>query len=74
MYCKKCGTEQHLGQKFCPKCGTPFPVIEKEEIVLEETETVVENVEPETVEPETVEQDNATVTEETETSQQGKRT
>ena len=24
MYCKKCGTEQKEGQKFCPKCGEPF--------------------------------------------------
>ena len=24
MYCKNCGTEQKEGQKFCPKCGTPF--------------------------------------------------
>ena len=24
MYCKKCGTEQKKGQKFCPKCGTPY--------------------------------------------------
>ena len=24
MYCKKCGTEQQNGQKFCPKCGEPF--------------------------------------------------
>lgn len=24
MYCKKCGTEQKGGQKFCPKCGEPF--------------------------------------------------
>ena len=24
MFCKKCGTEQHEGQKFCPKCGEPF--------------------------------------------------
>lgn len=24
MYCKKCGTEQHLGQNFCPKCGEPY--------------------------------------------------
>lgn len=66
MYCKKCGTEQHLGQKFCPKCGTPFPVIEKEEKVVEEKETVAEDVKPETVEPETVEQDNAAVTVKTE--------
>ena len=28
MYCKKCGTEQKPGQKFCPKCGTPFVVAE----------------------------------------------
>ena len=26
MYCKKCGTEQKNGQKFCPKCGEPFVV------------------------------------------------
>lgn len=24
MYCKKCGTEQREGHKFCPKCGMPF--------------------------------------------------
>lgn len=24
MYCKKCGNEQETGEKFCPKCGTPF--------------------------------------------------
>ena len=24
MFCKKCGTEQREGQKFCPKCGEPF--------------------------------------------------
>ena len=24
MYCKKCGTEQKEGQKFCAKCGTPY--------------------------------------------------
>lgn len=24
MYCKKCGTEQKEGQKFCSKCGEPF--------------------------------------------------
>jgi hypothetical protein len=28
MYCKKCGTEQKPGQKFCPKCGTPFILVE----------------------------------------------
>ena len=26
MYCKKCGTEQKEGQKFCPKCGEPYIV------------------------------------------------
>lgn len=26
MYCKKCGTEQEEGQKFCPNCGTPFVI------------------------------------------------
>lgn len=31
MYCKKCGTEQKSGQKFCPNCGTPFVVIENAE-------------------------------------------
>ena len=24
MYCRKCGTEQKDGQKYCPKCGEPF--------------------------------------------------
>lgn len=24
MFCKKCGTEQKIGDKFCRKCGTPF--------------------------------------------------
>lgn len=37
MYCKKCGTKQQDGQKFCPKCGTPYPVI-----IQEEAESVVE--------------------------------
>ena len=26
MFCKKCGTEQKEGQKFCPKCGEPYIV------------------------------------------------
>lgn len=30
MYCRKCGTEQKPGQKFCPKCGEPFALIENE--------------------------------------------
>lgn len=29
MYCKKCGTEQKDGHKFCPKCGTPFSDMEQ---------------------------------------------
>ena len=43
MYCKKCGTEQRKGHKFCPKCGMPFIVndpmsnnIKKSDIVNEE--------------------------------------
>ena len=26
MYCKKCGTKQMQGQKFCPNCGTAYIV------------------------------------------------
>lgn len=29
MYCKKCGTEQKNGQKFCPKCGGAFVGVNK---------------------------------------------
>lgn len=36
MYCTKCGTEQHEGQKFCPKCGEPF-LDEKVKSQLNET-------------------------------------
>lgn len=25
MYCKKCGNEQKLGQKYCSRCGQKFP-------------------------------------------------
>lgn len=32
MYCKKCGTEQKDGQKFCPKCGTPYLNVEQNDI------------------------------------------
>lgn len=28
MYCFKCGTKQEEGEKFCPKCGTPFIVVD----------------------------------------------
>ena len=31
MYCKKCGTELKEGQRFCPKCGTPYTYINSEE-------------------------------------------
>lgn len=24
LFCSKCGTKQRPGEKFCPKCGTPF--------------------------------------------------
>lgn len=44
MYCKKCGTEQKPGQKFCPKCGTPFIVVEgKDEKPLTQNEAQSEN-------------------------------
>lgn len=28
MYCKRCGTKQKEGHKFCPKCGMAYPVVE----------------------------------------------
>ncbi len=31
MYCKKCGQVIKLGQKFCPKCGTPVGIQEAKE-------------------------------------------
>ncbi|MBQ9231840.1 MAG: zinc-ribbon domain-containing protein [Prevotella sp.] len=42
MFCKKCGTEQREGHKFCPKCGTPYPI---EEDKKEQDEKVVTSVE-----------------------------
>ena len=39
MYCKKCGTEQKEWQKFCPKCGTPNPFVEKEDIQIVSSES-----------------------------------
>ena len=57
MYCKKCGTKQKEGQKFCPKCGTPFPVIEKPKSVARSVvppmkqEQVAKSVEPQVVPP-----------------------
>ncbi len=35
MFCKKCGTEQRDGQKFCPKCGTPYVSVEQNDKGLE---------------------------------------
>lgn len=26
MFCKNCGHERQEGEKFCPVCGTPFPI------------------------------------------------
>lgn len=40
MYCKKCGTEQVKGQRFCPKCGEPF--IELNEKTEQTTSSVKE--------------------------------
>ena len=31
MFCKNCGREQKIGQKFCPICGTPFAVVVNKE-------------------------------------------
>lgn len=44
MYCKKCGTKQQDGQKFCPKCGTPYGEIKQanEEVVCKVSEKQVE--------------------------------
>ena len=39
MYCKKCGTEQKDGQKFCPNCGAPFVVFES----IEDQEKTIQN-------------------------------
>lgn len=45
MYCKNCGTEQKDGQKFCPKCGTPFEhrveVVQQEETIEQKPEDKV---------------------------------
>ena len=40
MFCKKCGHERANGEKFCPICGTPFPVEEdtKDENILAKIE------------------------------------
>ena len=32
MYCKKCGTEQKPGQKFCLKCGTLYMVVDDNDV------------------------------------------
>ncbi len=32
MFCLKCGNELHLGEKFCPICGTPVPEERKKEV------------------------------------------
>lgn len=31
MFCKNCGREQKIGQKFCPICGTQFAVVVNKE-------------------------------------------
>ena len=41
MYCKKCGTEQKEGQKFCPKCGEPY-IVAKDTPTQKEDEDGVE--------------------------------
>ena len=42
MFCKKCGTEQKGGQKYCPKCGTPFIDMGQEEVMNSKKESIVE--------------------------------
>lgn len=56
MYCKKCGTEQKLGQKFCPKCGTPFIILEQNDVNTEDLQNSV-RTENETVTPEEMNDD-----------------
>lgn len=31
MFCKNCGREQKIGQKFCPICGTQFAAVVNKE-------------------------------------------
>lgn len=45
MYCKKCGTKQKEGQKFCPKCGMPFLVMEKPRSVAPVNDITTEKAE-----------------------------
>jgi len=42
MYCKKCGTEQKEGQKFCPKCGTPYIDLEQKVVVSSNKDSIIE--------------------------------
>lgn len=41
MYCKKCGTEQKEGQKFCPNCGTPYIEMEQHAVEASSDELIV---------------------------------
>ncbi|MBR2777733.1 MAG: zinc-ribbon domain-containing protein [Prevotella sp.] len=56
MYCKKCGTEQKEGQKFCPKCGTPYMNVEQDDgqnyrndivVVVEKSQDAMETTDDE---------------------------
>lgn len=40
MYCKKCGTEQQNGHKFCPKCGTPYIEVEHDVVDISKDEEI----------------------------------
>ena len=42
MYCKKCGTEQKEGQKFCPQCGTPYIDLEQEGVMNSNKDNIIE--------------------------------
>ena len=40
MYCKKCGTEQKEGQRFCPQCGTPYMNVEQNDVRSSNKESI----------------------------------
>lgn len=44
MFCKKCGQEMLNSAKFCPKCGTPTPVMPHQETSFEQNPTTFNNI------------------------------
>ncbi|MCU9614340.1 DUF2628 domain-containing protein [Caldibacillus lycopersici] len=43
MYCTKCGTKFADDAKFCSSCGSPRPVIKREELIIGQKPQVYEN-------------------------------